>query len=146
MPVHNATVVQVRKVSVAIFSPWRSFVFFFLTNHCSSKCNHVKKNAFFLWDLWNVIWLWSKFPVRLLFRKVIEKISLENYLFQRITTAIFFLRKYVVGIHYYTSNFSLKRGKLSEKSYFIRFWKEKVPTFLCFHLKEREKYFPDYIY
>ena len=75
-----------------------------------------------------------------------QKILLESYLFQRISVAIFFLRKCVVGIHTYTSNFSLIRVKLSEKSYLIRFWKEKVPTFLCFlFLKEKEKYFQVFV-
>ena len=41
--------------------------------------------------------------------------------FQRNTAANFLLSKYIVGIHTYTSNFPLKKGKFSEKNYLIRF-------------------------
>ena len=66
-----------------------------------------------------------------------SKKLLRNYLFQRNTDAIFLLSKYMVGIHTYTAKFPLKRGKLSEKNYLIRFWKEKCINIFVFAFRKR---------
>ena len=46
----------------------------------------------------------------------------------------------MVGIHTYTSNFPLKRGKFSEKNYLIRFWKEKCTNIFVFVFRKRGRH------
>ena len=56
----------------------------------------------------------------------------KNCLLQRNTAAIFSLSKYMVGIHTYTSNLPLNRGKFSEKNHFIRLWKKRCINIVLF--------------
>ena len=56
----------------------------------------------------------------------------KNCLLQRNIAAIFSLSKYMVGIHTYTSNLPLNRGKFSEKNHFIRLWKKRCTNIVLF--------------
>ena len=57
--------------------------------------------------------------------------------FIEILVRSFYVSKYMVIIHTYTSNFPLKRGKLSENNYLIRFWKEKCTNIFVFVFRKR---------
>ena len=120
-------VVQVSKVLVAIFNSWRNVVFFRPIN------------------VLQIVITWKK--VRVFFRGIFEmsfdyeanvhlvyssKKLLKNCLFQRNSAAIFLLSKYMVGIQTYTTKSPLNRGKLSEKDYLIRLWKEKFINIFVF--------------
>ena len=89
---------------------------FFPTNQCSSNSNHMKKKCGFFFN--------GIFEMALDYEANVHLVYFSEKLrkvFQRNTAANFLLSKYIVGIHTYTSNFPLKKGKFSERNYLIRF-------------------------
>ena len=121
-------VVQVSKVLVAIFNSWRNVVVFFRPINVLQTVITWKKVRVFFSGIFEMSFDYEA-NVHLVY---FSKKLLKNCLFQRNTAAIFLLSKYMVGIHTYTTKSPLNRGKLSEKDYLIRLWKEKFINIFVF--------------
>ena len=116
---------------VVIFNSWRKVVVFFRPISVLQTVITWKKCGFFLagsskcHSIMRWVFMSSTF----------QKSYSKTVYFREIL--IFLLSKYMVDIHTYTTKFPLKRGKLSEKNYLIRFWKEKCINIFVFAFRKR---------